>query len=215
MQNKGVFTIGLVLILFGIIFLLTNLGTLDLSYMWPSIPLLVGVGLILGYLNSRKDYGLLMPGSILVIISLLFFYCNAAGWRQMEYLWPIFILAPSCGFFLMYFCGVREKGLLVPAFILLAIGLIFLMINTYLGVFWPILLIIAGLVLIAINLIRKPNQVSEEGKGQQPEEKKPGPTETDKSGEKETAKEEKPGTSTKSVGKKIATKTRKDSNQSK
>ena len=150
MQNKSVFTIGVLLIVFGVIFLLTNFGTLDLSFMWPVIPLFVGIGFILGFIGSRKDYGLLMPGAILVIISLLFFYCNATTWDSMVDLWPIFILAPSVGFFLMYFFGPKEKGLLIPAFILLAVGLVFLMVNTYLGVFWPILLIIAGLVLMTL-----------------------------------------------------------------
>ena len=178
MQNKGVLTIGVLLIFFGILFLLTNIGTLDLAYMWPIIPFLVGVGFVLGYLNSRKDYGLLLPASILIIISVLLFYCSVAGWWHMGNLWPIFILAPSCGFFLMYLCGPKDKGVLVPAFILLAVGLVFLMINTYLGIFWPILLIVVGLLLIGINLIKKPSTESTEIEVPQEGEVKADQTET-------------------------------------
>ena len=76
MQNKGVFIIGLLLILFGVIFLLANIEFIDLAKIWPLIPLLVGIGFLISFFQSKKDYGLLMPGSILTIVSLLLFYCN-------------------------------------------------------------------------------------------------------------------------------------------
>ena len=116
---------GIFLIVIGVIFLFGNLSRVGMDYLWPIFPLAVGIMFWVKYFSDRKQFGLLMPGSILVVISLLFIYCNFEGWWRMEYLWPVFILAPACGFFAMYFGGEKDQGLLIPGFILAAIGLLF------------------------------------------------------------------------------------------
>jgi hypothetical protein len=89
-----------------------------------------------------------MPGTILIIYGLMFWYCAFLGWYQMSMIWPGFLIGPGIGFFLMYLIGEREKGLLVPASVLTGIGVLFLF--RYSGVlrYWPVILIIIGLVLI-------------------------------------------------------------------
>lgn len=69
----------------------------------------------------------------------------------METLWPVFILAPAAGFLAMYFGGTKEQGLLVPAGILSIIGIIFLFVSSGFGDYWPVFLIIAGIVLIVVQ----------------------------------------------------------------
>jgi len=91
----------------------------------------------------------LMPGSIFLVIGLLFFYLSVFGWWHMEDLWPVFILAPAVGFLAMYFGGSRDKGLLVPAGILGGLGLVFFFISAGMGGWWPILMIIAGCIILA------------------------------------------------------------------
>ena len=141
---------GAILIAMGVIFLIGNFSRVGMEALWPIFPLLIGVGFWSGYFRDRKNYGLLMPGSILVVVSLLFFYCNFLGWWHMETLWPVFILAPAVGFITMYFGGAKDQGLLVPAGILGAVGLIFLFLSSGFGDYWPVLLIIAGVLLIAV-----------------------------------------------------------------
>ena len=46
--------------------------------------------------------------------------------------------------------GTKEQGLLVPAAILTAIGVVLLFVRVGLGDYWPIFLVIAGILLIAI-----------------------------------------------------------------
>jgi hypothetical protein len=147
-QRKGNFIWGLLLIGMGIIFLIGNMSRIGMESLWPVFPLVVGLAFWVGYFHDRKNYGLLMPGSILVVVSLLFFYCNFMGWWHMEILWPVFILAPAVGFVAMYFGGPKDQGLLVPAGILSAVGLIFLFISTGFEDYWPLFLIVAGVVLI-------------------------------------------------------------------
>jgi hypothetical protein len=139
---------GIFLIALGIIFLMGNLSEVGMSRLWPVFPLVVGLSFWIAYFQDRTNFGILMPGSILVVISLLFFYCNFTSWSKMEALWPIFILAPAVGFLSMYFGGHRESGLLFPAGILTLISIIFLSISHGMSEYWPVLLIVAGVILI-------------------------------------------------------------------
>jgi len=156
MKDKASPLIGVLLILMGLILGGSALGIFNQNIIWPLMPLLVGIGLLLGYILYQQYPGLLMPGSILVIISLPLFYCTISGnWESMTTIWPIFILAPSIGFFVTYFIALKEKSQLILAIILFLTGLLFLLINIYFGAFWSVILIILGLLLIGLSLIRR------------------------------------------------------------
>lgn len=145
---------GLIIITLGIIFLLNNFGAIDFDWedFWSYLILLIGVIFWIGFIADRSKYGLIMPGTILLVIGLMFVYCNRFGWDEMENIWPFFILAPALGMFGMYLLGKRDRGLLIPAFILSALGIIFLLQNYYwLRYLWPIALIAIG----ASMLVRK------------------------------------------------------------
>lgn len=162
MERKGSqFVWGFFLIALGIIFLIGNMSRYGMDYLWPVFPLAVGIAFWIGFFNDRKNYGLLMPGSILVVVSLLFFYCNFEGWWHMEELWPLFILAPALGFIAMYFAGSKEQGLLIPAGILGGIGLIFLFITYGFGDYWPFFLIFAGVLLIIFKGLPKKDETED------------------------------------------------------
>ncbi len=146
--KRGNLIWGIFLILIGCVFLIGNLSQVGMEILWPVFPFAVGLAFWIGYIYDRKNIGLLMPGSILVVISLLFFCCAIFDWWRMETLWPVFIMAPAVGFVAMYFGGKKEQGLLIPAGILFSIGIIFLFVSSGLGDYWPVLLIIAGVLLI-------------------------------------------------------------------
>ncbi len=142
--------IGLALIILGALFLSQNFGYLefDFSEIWPLVIVVAGGGFWAGYFQNRKNYGLLMPGTILIIYGLLFWYCANAGWYNMQYLWPVFLFGPGLGFFMLYLFGDKEKGLLIPAGILTGLGLIFLFSFSNLSLYWPLILIGVGIYLI-------------------------------------------------------------------
>jgi hypothetical protein len=142
-------------IFIGIVLLIGNFTNLYMDELWPVFLIAGGAAFGVGYFLNRDNYGLLMPGTLLAVIGLLFLYCSLKGWHHMESLWPVFILAPACGFVAMYFGGIREKGLLIPAGILFVIGLLFLFISLDVGEFWPILLILIGVLLIVLDFAKR------------------------------------------------------------
>ena len=138
---------GLIFITLGIIFLLNNFGAIDFEWdnFWAYIILLVGIIFWIGFLADRSKYGLIMPGTIFLVVGFMFIYCARYGWDEMEQIWPFFLLAPALGMFGMYLLGKHDRGLLIPAFILSALGIIFLLQSYYwLRYLWPVALIAIG-----------------------------------------------------------------------
>jgi hypothetical protein len=148
------FIIGIGLVILGLLFLFENFGYIEFDFgeIWPVFVVLGGVGFWLGFFKDRTNIGLLMPGTILVTYGLLFWYCSAQGWYHMQALWPFFLIGPGIGFFLMYLFGEREKGLLIPAGILTGLGILFMFRYWMYLRYWPVILIILGIVLIAKHM---------------------------------------------------------------
>jgi hypothetical protein len=152
--------VGIFLIILGILFLADNFGYVefDIGEIWPLLLVIGGAGFWVGFFQNRKNHGLLMPGTILIIFGLIFWYSANNGWYQMEYLWPGFMIGPGLGFFMMYFFGEREKALLIPAGILTGMGLIFFFSFTGMAEYWPVLLILGGLYLIYKHYSRRDSE---------------------------------------------------------
>ena len=152
MDNRSK-ALGLGLIFLGVVFLLENLTVIRFNFfqIWPVFVILGGVGFLLGFFINKKNYGLVMPGIILIIYGSLFMYCNIMGWEYMQSLWPVFLLGPGLGFFVLYFAGQQDKGLLLPGGILTVLGLLFIFRYFEYLRYWPVLLIIGGIVLIFLS----------------------------------------------------------------
>jgi len=144
------FIIGLALVVLGLIFLFENFGIIefDFSRMWPLIVISAGSGFWIGFFRSRKDSGLILPGTILLVYGFLFLFCALYGWWYMENLWPGFLFGPGLGFVLMYLFGEKEVGLLIPGGILLGLSIIFFLRYSVILDYWPLILIAVGLYLI-------------------------------------------------------------------
>ncbi len=148
---------GVMLIIIGFVFLGSNLDwfSFDWGDLWPSVLILGGLFFWFGWLFNRKEFGLLMPGSILLVYGIMFQYSALYGWYRMDELWPGFLLGPGVGFVFMYLLGNREKGLLVPAFILIGLAGIFWIGDDAFHYFWPLLLIGIGIYLLFKNRLRQ------------------------------------------------------------
>lgn len=144
---------GIILIILGLLFLGRNLDWFDFNWedYWPSIMIIGGLFFWIGWIFKRQEYGLLMPGSILLVYGLMFQYSALNGWYYMDNLWPGFLLGPGLGFLLMYLLGNREKGLLIPAFILIILAALFWMEHDVYRFLWPSILIVLGLYLLFKN----------------------------------------------------------------
>jgi LiaF transmembrane domain len=145
-DRRSVFP-GILLIILGLVFLLPNFLDVRVGDLWPAF--LLGPGLIFFFMFSRdrKNYGLLMPATILTVMGLMFFALTLRM-TSMDTIWPLFIISPGLGLFLMYLLGKREKGLLIPAGILICVGLVFLIGASHYSYLWPAVLIAIGIIFL-------------------------------------------------------------------
>jgi len=123
MNKRGNTLLGVMLIAFGLLFLVTKslfkfeffkFGVGDL---WPLFVLTPGVIFEWIYFSTKSKPGLLVPGGILTTIGLLFFFEIATGWSLSSYTWPVYIISVAVGLFQLYIFGKRNIGVLVAAFI--------------------------------------------------------------------------------------------------
>jgi hypothetical protein len=112
---------GLLCLILGLAFLCNAIFDIDLfsmSNLWPLFVLVPGLCFEATYFTTRKAPALLVPGGILTVIGLLFFFEIATGWVFAEYTWPVYILATAAGLFQLYLFGGKPKGLLLVISIL-------------------------------------------------------------------------------------------------
>ncbi len=152
----------LFLILFGAWLLAQNLGVplpgWDAG--WPGLLVFFGVAFLLQYfVGGRRDTGLVFVGVAAALLGAFFFAftLHYYRWNDMGRYWPVFVLIGSAAFFGQWLAQPRERGLLVPAFLALAVGGVALPItlqavNPALAElvikFWPLVLVVLGLGLL-------------------------------------------------------------------
>lgn len=127
MKKSGILP-GIMLIAAGVILLASNIGLIrfDWNFIWPLFLLIPGLIFELSYFGSRRNPGVLVPGGILTIYGLFFYFNIITGWNFMDKLWPVFLLGPGFGLLQLYLFGGREKGVLIASTILGSLSLIFL-----------------------------------------------------------------------------------------
>ncbi len=155
MNKRSNLVIGALLITAGILFLLSSLGmfVFDWSIIWPLSLLVPGIYMHFAFFTGiDRNAGILVPAGILTTYGLLFYANIFFGWAMMVTLWPLFLLGVAVGLFELFIFGNRDKGLLIPVFILGGIGGSALFHNIvsfdYKTYLIPILLIGLGLLVI-------------------------------------------------------------------
>jgi len=164
-MKLGRILFAVLLIAAGVLLLLINLNVvyLPMYSQWPLVLILGGLGMWMGFLDHRREWGLVIPGTILLCIGTLFYCCSVISWRLMATWWPVFILAPGLGMFAAYLFGSRSVGLMIPACILSTIGLVMLLqvhLNNY-TLMLPMIFIVAGVAVLLTALLRNPRKKAE------------------------------------------------------
>jgi len=141
---------GTVLILLGAVFLLNNMGLIDVELrgVWPIGIMLVGlIFMVVGFWDSGQ-YRQLFTGSILLGYGLIFWGVYTTGWWDIYRVWPLFLLVPGLGFTMMYFWGQKRRDYLRKGvFMSLLAGAVFV-IRDRPDLFWPLILIGVGVIAI-------------------------------------------------------------------
>ncbi len=116
---------GILLVVLGVVLLLNALfdwNFLRMDNLWPLFLLVPGLTFEYAFFNNRKNPGLLVPGGILTVLGLLFFFEVITRWHFSEYTWPVYIFSVAIGLYQLYWFSGKPRGLLVPVFILALIG---------------------------------------------------------------------------------------------
>ena len=170
-RNRTTLVLGAILLLAGIYFLLINAvpgfaNLVNVTFSWPVIIMLVGAGLLLlGILLGEPEMA--VPAFIVGGIGGILYYQNMSGnWASWAYLWTLIPGFTGLGQLTAWLFGARGKNMLRSGFDAIGSSLILLLIfgaifGTFkpLGPYWPVLLIIAGLVIGLRSLFSKPKPV--------------------------------------------------------
>lgn len=164
MRNKGGLLIGFILIIFGILFLLSNLNLFDFSfsigkligYFWSTLFLIIPAIAMhsIFFSGKSKGPGILVPAGILLIIGIV---CQLSMMFNLwNLLWPGYIFSVAFGLFELYIFGGKHRGLLIPITILTGLSLIFFLETSMSSVFGgqsrhifvPVLIVAIGLAIV-------------------------------------------------------------------
>lgn len=128
----------------------------SMEYFWPVFVLIPGLVFEASFFMSGRNPGLLVPGGIVTTIGMLFFFETFTNWRFAEYTWPVYILAVAIGLAQLYLFGTRQRGLLIPVFILTLVAVVSFAMAVFGGILsWlnystvlPVVLILIGLYIL-------------------------------------------------------------------
>ncbi len=155
-MKKGNIIFGIILILLGLSALINRIFFIDiLSFrnLWPLFLLVPGILFEVKYFETRKDPGILVPGGILTTLGTLFLIENISSFHLRKYIWPLYPLSVAIGLFQLYWFGNREKGLLIPIFILTIVSVMSILNQVFNKLFyWMDYKLIFPVILIGIGL---------------------------------------------------------------
>jgi hypothetical protein len=171
-QGRGGEALGILLILFGILFFAGQWFDFDVGqYAWPFFVIVPGVLVLLaGLLSGGRDSGGLLPvGSAISAVGLILLFQSWTGlWATWAYAWALIPAAVGLGLLTHGLLhenpeGVRAGGRLLALmlgffvvgafFFELVIGLNgFGLRYAWAADYWPLLLVLGGLLLLARNL---------------------------------------------------------------
>lgn len=170
-NRTGTVVLAVLLILFGLLWLATQIFP-DLNFIenlnfdWPWLVIGAGVALlVIGLLTGQPDMA--VPAFIVGGIGCLLYYQNSTGdWASWAYAWALIPGFAGLGTIvagLLKGNSSRQIGeglsMIVVSAILFAIFGSFLGGPNWLGPYWPVLLILAGLWVLFSGLLRRRKQV--------------------------------------------------------
>lgn len=152
-DRVGVVWAGLSLIGLGVAFLVASWVGWDKA--WPIFPLFGGLTFLVGYfVGGRRDEGFVFLGTAAFLLGLFFFGFTLGYWEwgEMSVLWPVFPLIGGVALVALFLADRKhDAGLLAIGLVALVVGGAGLAythgrIGTDIVQYWPILLVLAGVV---------------------------------------------------------------------
>ncbi len=118
--------LGFIFICIGIAFFLQRAGVIHISAgsAWPFLFIIMSAGFHAGFIFAKKRLNRRNCSfrAVCFCAGRLFCFETATGWTYSDVTWPVYIWAPALGLFELWYFGGRKLGVLIPAFILTAVG---------------------------------------------------------------------------------------------
>lgn len=148
-MNTSRMFFGVFAITIGVLLLLSQLGlNINFGGVWPFILLVPGVFFWVHFFGNqdKRSSSLLIPGTILIVYSLYFFFNEAVDYRYAGETSFIFTFGVALGFFAAYwFARQKARGMLITAWILTAAAAINVISVTPQAKWWPgVALVLVG-----------------------------------------------------------------------
>lgn len=165
MRNSSSFNIlASVLIIIGTLLILENFGiSTGIWFLWPVLPLIIGVGFCMLYFRTRKDTVLLGLGTFICLNSIFFIYLNFTSWARLVFQWPVFLMILGLTFLNGYIFS-KKRVLIYLAMLLIALGASFILVFIISLRLWPLTLVLAGVSFIIIGVFERFNTGKMRGK---------------------------------------------------
>jgi len=150
---------GVILILIGITYLLTQTGVIIFNgmYLLPiALLALVAYMQVQYFRENRIDTGKPVASGLLLALAVIFFFCAKNGWDAFKDLYPLILIGLSLGIIEEIITRKGKSGSWIVAGILAAVGLILLFSIRWADI-WKYGLPVA-LIIIGITVIWKPSK---------------------------------------------------------
>jgi hypothetical protein len=168
--RRGAVVPGLMLLLLGAWLLARNLNVPvpGLDRLWPGIIVLFGLAFLGQFAaGGRRDEGLVFVGLAGTLLGVFFLTITLGylDWGDLGRLWPVFVLIGGLAFLGQWLAKPADRGLLIPAVMVLLVGGVALVFSLGLlspelaaqaARLWPLGLILLGMALL-ISYLRAPN----------------------------------------------------------
>ncbi len=160
-RNVGGLWAGMTLIGLGVVLLVA--WQFGWDRLWPIFPLFAGVAFWAGYfVGGMRDWGLTWIGTVALLLGIFFFGFTTGRWEwaQMAQLWPVFPLIAGVAWIVQFAASrARDVGALGIGLVALAAGIVGLgytqnLIQGNIIRFWPLLIVLGGVVILAAGLFR-------------------------------------------------------------
>ena len=162
-QRRSNLALGLVLILLGGLFLVTRIiPGLELVLGWPWIVIGVGAMLLLiGLLAGAPDMA--VPACIVSGIGGILYYQNLTGdWASWSYAWALIPAFVGVGMLVSALLGGHSRSAVREGIRTLMVGVVLFLVFgsffgafTWLGAYWPLLLVGAGVLILVEGLVKR------------------------------------------------------------
>ncbi len=157
---------GLILIVIGVLVLLSNLDIewLNMQQLWPVVLMLLGVlGLVSTLTRHSADKGGIWFGVVGILAGAVFLYITVGqdqDWTLMSSLWPLFPAIAGLGWIVQWIFErqvVSDVALAIGSLVVAVVGYLYNRDTLPTGItsYWPLLLVLVGVGLIAQFLIQR------------------------------------------------------------